>query len=635
VSIVSSPHAGRLEGASDRPEFEAIRLKTELVATHCKYATYRSVTWKDLHARPLAVCEAHITLSSTDPFSDFIRGRQPIVEMNERRQDFELLQRFVRQGEQSAFADVARRHLDLVLGTALRKVEDSGAAQEIAQNVFGALARKAWRFAPDDSLPAWLHKTTLLESKSWLRGELRRRRREETAAELGTTMHTPDDQPAFNALVPLLDEALLSLRETDRTALLLRYYESHSLRDVGAAFGVSEDTAQKRVQSALEKLSRFFQRRGFRTASVAATAAALKATGASASTGTLTAVVNAALHAAPPVLTGLAATVARVAALSKVQAAAVCIAIAIVPVTWQWRQAREVKREVAALQLKLDALRTQREESAGEMERLRAESTRLEGTRPGASLADAKAQEAARKLENLKARSRALLTADNYRWPDDLPFVRIPKSALPSITMAGGPISPAKLQSKVNQLLDLSPPEREAVGQVFSNYFVGIDQLLEASLYETNQPLSFKLPSGAESKVFVLQPLGQKIRAALDQLCADLSATLGEDRWAMVKPESFEFMHYEQVRLLGYTQYAWDQTQEIAVNVFANAGGEPAISWTESDGAGSSPMPLRSFLPGSSTRSIGLPQGPPVLMDRVRRWFSAEAASRLTNSETK
>src|SRR5882724_2367350 len=185
--------------------------------------------------------------------------------MNERRQDCELLQRFARDGEQSAFADVVRRHLDLVFATALRKVGDAGGAQEISQNVFSVLARKAWRFAPDDSLPAWLHKTALLESKSWLRGELRRRRREETAVELGTTMKSSDSQPAFNALMPLLDEALLSLREKDRTALLLRFYERQSMRDVGAAFGVSEDTVQKRVRGALEKVSHFFQRRGFKT----------------------------------------------------------------------------------------------------------------------------------------------------------------------------------------------------------------------------------------------------------------------------------------------------------------------------------------------------------------------------------
>src|SRR4029077_9091643 len=136
--------------------------------------------------------------------------------MNERRQDFELLQRFTRHGEQAAFSGVVRRHLNLVYGTALRNLEDPRAAQEVAQNVFTTLARKAWRFAPDDSLPAWLHKAALLESKSWLRGELRRRRREETAVALGTTMNTSEDQPAFHALVPLLDEALLSLREKDR-----------------------------------------------------------------------------------------------------------------------------------------------------------------------------------------------------------------------------------------------------------------------------------------------------------------------------------------------------------------------------------------------------------------------------------
>ena len=216
--------------------------------------------------------------------------------MNERRQDFELLQRFTRDGEQTAFADVVQRHLDLVFATALRKVEDPGAAQEIAQNVFTALSRKAWQFAPDDSLPAWLHKTTLLESQSWLRGELRRRRREETAAALGTTMNASEDQPAFQALVPLLDEALLSLREKDRTALLLRFYESQSLHDVGIAFGVSEGTAQKRVQSALEKLAEFFKRRGFKTATVAATAAALQHTATTASATVVSAVVSAALR---------------------------------------------------------------------------------------------------------------------------------------------------------------------------------------------------------------------------------------------------------------------------------------------------------------------------------------------------
>src|SRR6266566_4174780 len=181
--------------------------------------------------------------------------------MDERRQDFELLRQFAQRGDEPAFAAVVRRHLDLVYATALRKVADQGAAEEVAQNVFAALTAKAWQFAQDDSLPAWLYRTTLLEAKTWWRGELRRRRREQTAAELGTTMKTPEDQTALRALVPLLDEALLSLDEKERTALLLRFYESRSLRDVGAGLGVSDDAAQKRVSSALDHVARFFHRR--------------------------------------------------------------------------------------------------------------------------------------------------------------------------------------------------------------------------------------------------------------------------------------------------------------------------------------------------------------------------------------
>src|SRR6266516_3623754 len=110
--------------------------------------------------------------------------------MNGRQTDFDLLRRFVRQGDQAAFAAVVRRHLDLVYATALRKAED-------------------------------------------------------------------------------------------------------------------EDAAQKRVAGALEQLAQFFQRRGFRTATAAATAAALQHTAVSVSATTAALVVNGALQSAPPMLAGL------------------------------------------------------------------------------------------------------------------------------------------------------------------------------------------------------------------------------------------------------------------------------------------------------------------------------------------
>ncbi len=553
--------------------------------------------------------------------------------MNEQQSDFEWLQQFARAGDQTAFGEIVRRHLDLVYATALRKSSDAGGAQEISQNVFRVLARKAWQFGPDDSLPAWLYKTTLFESQAWLRGELRRRRREQTAAELGTTMRTPNDQPAFNALLPLLDEALLSLRERDRIVLLLRFYEKQTLRNVGGTLGVSEDAAQKRVAAALEKLSQFFQIRGYRTATVAAATAALQHTSATATAATASLVLAAALKSPPAGLAGLVALLARFAGITKVQTAAVCLAVAVASVAWKGNQIRTTRMAAAAMQGKVAALQKEQAQAANELAQLREESLRLEQKRVETVQTGARMAEAGRKLANLKAQNRALLAADDYRWPVDQPFVRVPKSALASLKVGGGPDSPQKLATKMDEFLDLTPQERDVTAQIVSNYFGQIDHLVENSLYETNRAAGISLPPLAESKVFVLPPLGEKIRTALDGLCTSLEAVLGSERWAMVRPEPFEFAHYEQVRLLGYTTAAWDRQQEVAINIFQNSPAGPTISMKGDDGTGSSPVPIRLFLSDSSPFLFN--QGPPALEARIKQYCFAEAQAWLSNAAAK
>ena len=125
------------------------------------------------------------------------------------------------------------------------------AAEDATQSVFIRLASTAPELRDDAALVAWLHRTTLLESKEWLRGELRRHRREQTAVELGTTMKTPDEQPALRALVPLLDDALLSLRERQ---ILSYVSEGARNRQIASALTISEFTVKRHVQNILQKL---------------------------------------------------------------------------------------------------------------------------------------------------------------------------------------------------------------------------------------------------------------------------------------------------------------------------------------------------------------------------------------------
>src|SRR5207247_543321 len=117
--------------------------------------------------------------------------------------DRELVRDYTEQGSEGAFRALVERHVDLVFATALRGLNEPGAAEEITQNVFIALARKAAWLRGQTSLAGWLHKSTLLEVRHWWRGELRRQRRERAAVELGTTMK--DDESLLKSMAGLLD----------------------------------------------------------------------------------------------------------------------------------------------------------------------------------------------------------------------------------------------------------------------------------------------------------------------------------------------------------------------------------------------------------------------------------------------
>src|ERR1043165_3649901 len=73
------------------------------------------------------------------------------------------------------------------------------------------------------------------------------------------------DLNLWSQIEPLFEEAMRKLNEGERTAIVLRYFENKSLREVGKELGTSEDTVQKRISRAVEKLRNYFSLRGIRT----------------------------------------------------------------------------------------------------------------------------------------------------------------------------------------------------------------------------------------------------------------------------------------------------------------------------------------------------------------------------------
>src|SRR6478672_1385179 len=92
--------------------------------------------------------------------------------------DQELLEQYVEQGSEEAFAALVTRYLDLVYSAALRQVHESALAQDVAQAVFILLARKARTLSPETILSGWLIRTTRFTAGRALRTEFRRKRME-------------------------------------------------------------------------------------------------------------------------------------------------------------------------------------------------------------------------------------------------------------------------------------------------------------------------------------------------------------------------------------------------------------------------------------------------------------------------
>jgi RNA polymerase sigma-70 factor, ECF subfamily len=168
-----------------------------------------------------------------------------VSEQNTDAEDVRLMG-LIGQGDTAALEALIERHQTLVAGTVARMLGSSSDVEDIAQQVFIRVWKSAARYVPRAKFTTWLLKIT----RNLVFNELRRAKRhihvplqpDPEAEEIALTdqrSQTPDASLLEAELQEKIEEAIQSLPESQRMALVLRRYQDFSYEEIADVLKLS------------------------------------------------------------------------------------------------------------------------------------------------------------------------------------------------------------------------------------------------------------------------------------------------------------------------------------------------------------------------------------------------------------
>jgi RNA polymerase sigma factor (sigma-70 family) len=170
--------------------------------------------------------------------------------------DLQHLQRYATTGDAHAFRELVQAHGAMVHATALRVTRDAAAAQDVAQETFLELARKAGGIT--QSVAAWLHRVSWNRACDVVRRETARKRVEEAMAE---TWHT-DREATWPDIEPHVDASLNELPNELRDVLVLYFLEGQTQAEVAQHLGRNQATVSRAIERGISAMREALRSRG-------------------------------------------------------------------------------------------------------------------------------------------------------------------------------------------------------------------------------------------------------------------------------------------------------------------------------------------------------------------------------------
>jgi RNA polymerase sigma-70 factor, ECF subfamily len=185
---------------------------------------------------------------------------EPITGQQQARRDADdALMRRILNGDETALGTLYDRYSGLVYSVANRILRDTGAAEEVLQDIFHQIWRTAARFDFErGSLTAWL----LVMARSRSIDRLRRRTvptAEDPAEPVNMVLRADfnfEAAAAQNQLMSQVRKALEALPEAQRHAMELAYFEGLTQTEIASRTGDPLGTVKTRMRTAVASLKK-------------------------------------------------------------------------------------------------------------------------------------------------------------------------------------------------------------------------------------------------------------------------------------------------------------------------------------------------------------------------------------------
>ncbi len=155
--------------------------------------------------------------------------------------DDSLVQR-AKSGCHDAFAELVRQHHRVIRAVLARYLRDDNEVDELAQRVFVSAYRALPKFRGESSFGSWLVVIARHQAAMYIRGEVRRRQRETSAAEIALAAWTNEsardsDEPADK--LEALTECLDRLPQSSRDVVQKFYFQREAINTIAQEQGRS------------------------------------------------------------------------------------------------------------------------------------------------------------------------------------------------------------------------------------------------------------------------------------------------------------------------------------------------------------------------------------------------------------